>query len=31
MKPEETLGEAQAVIDEIKKQEPNLNDLIGGE
>lgn len=31
LKPEETLGEAQAVIDEIKKQEPNLNDLIGGE
>lgn len=31
LKPEETLEEAQAVIDEIKKQEPNLNDLIGGE
>lgn len=30
LKPEETLEQAQAVIDEIREQEPKLEDLIGG-
>lgn len=29
LKPHETLEEAQAVIDEIKEQNPNVNDLLG--
>lgn len=30
LKPHETLEEAQAVIDEIKNQNPNISDLLGG-